>query len=439
MVNRRGYPKIFPGWWTVLVTGITSGLGLGFSSYGMSAMFKPIASDLGLNRAAASLATGVARLQGGLEAPITGWLSDRFGPRWVIIVGLCVICTGLVLMNFINSPWAYYLTWGLTIGIGSNLANTIAIDKALTNWFIKKRGLAFGVRFAIIGICGVIVLPIVTWLVTTEGWRITCLVWAAVMFAGIPFTWYFVKQKRPEYYGLLPDGATTKSGEEADVDAMIGRGVEYAAGFQETEFTVRQAMRTPAFWLVTISWICVMLILGGFNVHCIPFLTDMGIDPNVAGSMMAMMVFLTVPARFLGGFLSDHVRKERLPFLIAGAFLLQAVGIISFLLHQSITMVYVMLILYGFGSGAPTPLRLAMGGRYFGRKAFASIQGTSMMFGAPVSFIAPIYAGWIYDTTGNYIIAFITFAVLATFAAFLMCLVRPPKPPAEPSDIRKFM
>ena len=62
-----------------------------------------------------------------------------------------------------------------------------------------------------------------------------------------------------------------------------------------------------------------------------------------------------------------------------------------------------------------------------------------MMFGAPVSFIAPIYAGWIYDTTGNYTTAFITFAVLATFAAFLMCLVRPPKPPAEPSDIRNIM
>ena len=182
------------GWWTILVTGIISGLGLGFSNYGMSVMFKSIAADLGLNRAATSLATGVARLQGGLEAPITGWLSDRFGPRWVIVAGLCIICSGLVLMNFINSPWAYYVTWGLTIGIGSNLANTIAIDKALTNWFIKKRGLAFGVRFAIIGICGVIVLPIVTWLVTTEGWRITCLVWAAVMFAGIPFTWYFVKQ-----------------------------------------------------------------------------------------------------------------------------------------------------------------------------------------------------------------------------------------------------
>jgi len=422
-----------------VVTGIISGLGHGFYSYGISALFKPIASELGLSRAATSFATGVGRLQGGLEAPLTGWLSDRFGPRWVIVAGICFISTGLVLMNFINSLWAYYVVWGVVIGIGINLALTIAVDKALTNWFVSKRGLAFGIRFALLGICGVIALPVITWLVTTQGWRITCLIWAGVMFTGVPLSLYFVKQKRPEYYGLLPDGAMVESGSEADIDAMIDKGVEYATSFQETEFTLRQAMRTPTYWMIIIAWVCAMIVFGGFNIHCIPFLTDMGIDPTAAGGMMALMIFFTVPARFLGGLLADRVRKDRMQFLVAGAFLCQAIGITAFLLNQTIAMVYVLLILYGFGSGAPTPLRLTMGGRYFGRKAFASIQGTSMLFGAPVSLLAPVYAGWIYDTTGSYITAFTLFAVLAALAAFLMCLVRPPKPPAQVTDIRKFM
>ncbi len=423
-----------------LVTGIYSGLGHGFYGYGVSVLFKPIASDLHLSRAATSWATGIGRLQGGIEAPITGWLSDRFGPRWIIVVGICFICTGLVLMNFITTPWAYYVVWGVVIAIGSNLALTIAIDKALTDWFIRKRGLALGIRFVIIGICGVIVLPIITWLVTTQDWRITCLVWAGVMFTGIPISWYFVKQKRPEYYGLLPDGATIESASGADTDGMIDRGIEYAADFEETEFTLRQAMRTPAYWLMTLSWLCAMVGVGAINVHCIPFLTDMNIDETVASGMMAMMVFFTVPARFIGGLLADRVRKDRLQFLVAGAFLLQAIGISLFLLNQSIAMVYVFLILYGFGNGAPTPLRLTMGGRYFGRKAFASIQGSSMVFTAPVGLLAPVYAGWVHDTTGSYISAFILFAVLSALAAFFMCLMRPPKPPAQvTTDIRKFL
>ena len=72
-------------------------------------------------------------------------------------------------MNFVNSLWAYYLVWGFIIGTGINLSLTIAVDKTLTNWFISKRGLAQGIKFALIGIVGAIVLPIVTWEVTEQG------------------------------------------------------------------------------------------------------------------------------------------------------------------------------------------------------------------------------------------------------------------------------
>lgn len=422
-----------------LVTGIYSGLGHGFYGYGMSVLFKPIAVDLGLSRAATSFATGIGRLQGGIEAPLTGWLSDRFGPRWVIVVGTTFITAGLVLMNSINSQWGYYIVWGMVIAIGTNLALTIAVDKALTDWFVKKRGLALGIRFVIIGVCGVIVLPIITWLVTTQGWRTTCLIWAGVMSTGIALQGYFVKQRRPEYYGLLPDGVTIESNSESDTDTMVDRGMEYAASLEETEFTLRDAMKTSAYWIMTVSWFFSMIVVGALNIHIIPFLTDMDIAPSMAGGMMAMMVFFTVPARFIGGVLADRVRKDRLQFLVAAAFLFQALGIGAFLLNQSLTMIYVFLILYGFGSGAPTPLRLTIGGRYFGRKAFASIQGTSMMFTAPVALLAPVYAGWVYDTTGSYISAFTLFAGLAAFAAFLMCLVRPPKPPLQVTGVGKIL
>jgi len=342
-------------------------------------------------------------------------------------------------MNFITTPWHYYVAWGVIIGLGHNLGLTIAVDKALTNWFIGKRGLAFGIRFAIIGICGVIVVPVVTWLVAAEGWRTTCLIWAGVMSAAIPLSWLLIKQERPEYYGLLPDGVTSEAAVETDKDTMFSRGLEYAESFEEKEFTLRQALRTRAYWLLLLAWACTILVFGGFTIHCIPFLTDMGITPTVAGGMMAMMVFFTIPSRFLAGFLADRVRRDRLQFLAAGAFLLQAAGLIAFLMQQDVTMAYVLLILYGFGNGAATPLRLTMGGRYFGRKAFASILGVGMLFTAPLSMLAPIYAGWIYDTTSSYTIAFIIFAVLLVSAAFFLCFLRPPKPPEQITDFRKFM
>ena len=439
MINRKKFSDIFPGWWLNIVTGLYTGLGHGFYSYGVSVLFKPLSIDLGLNRAGTSWATGIGRLQGSAEAPITGWLCDRFGPKWVIVTGTFIAASGLLLMYFIRSAWAYYLVWGVITAIGMNLALTIAVDKALTDWFIKKRGLALGIRFVIIGGCGVVVLPIVSWLVTTYDWRVTCLIWSLVMFTGVPMMWRFVKQKRPEYYGLLPDGVKVESDESTDLNTMIDRGVEYAAEYDEIEFTLRQALKTPAYWLITLSWIFAMAVAGAINTHCIPLLTDMGIDENVAGGMMAMMVFFTIPARFIAGVLADRVRKDRLQFLVAGTFVFQALGIGIFLLHQSVVTAYVLLVLYGFGTGAPTPLRLTMGGRYFGRKAFASIQGTSMVLTSPVALLSPVYAGWVYDSKGSYIPAFTAFVVMILIAAVLMCLMRPPKPPEQVTDIRKFL
>ena len=165
----------------------------------------------------------------------------------------------------------------------------------------------------------------------------------------------------------------------------------------------------------------------------------MGIDPILAGGMMSMMVFFTIPARFLGGFLTDRVRKERLHLLLIASFLLQTIGLTAFILHQSITNLYILLILYGLGHGPQIPLKLAIIGRYFGRKAFASINGTYRMFAAPASFIAPIYAGWVYDTTGSYTTAFITLAVLAAVAASLLCLLRLPTPPERGIDVPRIM
>ncbi len=422
-----------------LVTGAMSGLGHGFYSYGFSALFKPISSELGFTRAATSVSAGIGRVEGGLLAPLTGWLVDRFGPRWVTIVGLCFMAAGLAMMNFVNSLWSYYVVWGLMVGAGSNLALTIAADKALTNWFVRKRGMVFGIRFVLIGIGGVIVLPLITWLITTSGWRTTCLMWSGVVLAFVPLAWLFVKQKRPEYYGLLPDGVEVEPGSAVSTDDMIDKGVEYAASLDENEFTLRQSLRTSSFWMLAVARTFVMTVSAGINIHCIPFLTDMGIDPTVAGGMMAMMVFFTIPSRFLGGFLADRFDKDRLKFLLAATHLLPAIGIAAFLLNPGIATVYVLLILFGLGSGAFTPLDIVIKGRFFGRKAYGSIQGASLMLASPVSLLSAVYTGWVYDTTGSYATAFTVFVAIGLLGTVLMCLLHSPKPPARVTDIHQFM
>jgi len=422
---------VFFGWWSVLVTGTISGLGHGFNIYGFSVFFKDLATDLGLNRAITALAAGIGRLEGGITSPLVGWLSDKFGPRGPVVVGICITGTGMILMNFITEVWHYYVAWGVLIGMGLNIGLTLAVDTALTNWFIRRRGLAQGIKFALIGVFTIIVLQFVNSLVLSQGWRITCLIWGIVMFASVPFAFVFVRPQRPEYYGMLPDGAEIGQGKEEDKGEMIDMGIGYASSFEETEYSFKQAIRTGTYWLLFVGFSVHNIMANGFTIHVIPFLTDMGITRTTASNMMQMMVFLMIPSRFFGGIIADRVRKNRLQFLLVGTFLLQVIGISTFLLNQNLASVYVWLACHGLSSGTITPVVLLIVGRYFGRKSFGSIIGSMLAFIAPWGLLAPLYSGWVHDTTGSYINAFITFGALALFSTITMFFVRAPRPPAD--------
>jgi len=439
LIRRRKLPRIFFGWWTVLAGSFLSAWGIGFQVHGFSALFQPIASEFGFGRAVTSVATSIGRLGHGLEAPLAGGLVDRFGPRSLIIIGMFIAGLGLILMNFINSLWTFYVVWGVILGTGINIGLEIPVDKAIANWFVKKRGIALSVRWLFTGLAG-LVLSLVAWLVSTQGWRMTCVIGGlGIWLVGLPLAWLLVKPRRPEYYGLLPDGTTTEVQPSDEVNRTIDRGVDYAAEIQEVEFTLRQAMKTPAYWLLIAAISVRMVGFSAILTHGVPFLTDMGLEPVKAASLLGIIIFASTPTRLIGGFLMDRVQTRYIRFIMAAAFLLQATGITAFLLNQTIAMIYVFLILFWIGVGIALPLEAGIRARYFGRKAFGSIGGTSMIFTTPVTVLAPIYAGWVYDNTGSYIPAFTLFAALFAISAILISLAYPPKPPAQVTDVRKFL
>lgn len=342
-------------------------------------------------------------------------------------------------MNFVNSLWAFYLVWGLLLGTGSNLSLALPLDRTITSWFIKKRGRALTIKWVFWGLSAVLMLPIVAWLISTQGWRTTCVIAGLVMWIiGLPLAWFFIKQHRPEYYGMLPDGATTR--ETTEVTQMIDRGVKYAIEVDEVEFTLRQSMRTPAYWLLILTNATFGASVGSvFLVHGMPFITDMGVEPVKAAMMIGLMSASCIPGFFVGGLVTDRVKKQHLRFILGGSFLLHLISVIAFLLSPTLTLVYPLFILHHFAGGVFGPIQSVITARYFGRKAFGSIRGTLLMFILPASVASPVYAGWVYDTTGSYMTVFLVCAVLLTFATTFISLASPPKPPAQVSDIRKFV
>ncbi|MBN1161836.1 MAG: MFS transporter [Dehalococcoidales bacterium] len=425
--KRKSKFHLFTGWWSVLFIGVVSGLGHGFNMYALSVFFKDIAGEFGIERAATSWSAGIGRLEGGITSPLVGWLSDKFGPRWIVILGIFIAAVGMIIMYFITQVWHYYVAWGVLIGLGLNIGLTVACDKMINDWFIKRRGLAQGIKFALIGVFGIVIIQVITWLNDIRDWRFCCLVWGLVMLASIPLAYVLIKPQRPEHYGLLPDGAEFESDTAKDEQGMIARGVSYASSLQETEYSFKQALKTSTYWLMVIGFTAHNFIAGGFNLHVFPFLTDIGIDDAAASGMMGIMIFFTIPARFFGGIIADRIPKRHLQLLLVAAFLLQVIGISAYLSSRSLAAVYVLLVCHGLSSGAMTPLIVLILGRYFGRKAFGSILGTMIAFLAPMGLFSPVYYGWIFDNNASYDIAFITAVALASIAVVATFLIRPPK------------
>ncbi len=429
-LKRFSLNKIFFGWWTVLASGFLCLWGFGYYAYGISALFKPISTELGFNRANTSIAAGIGRFEGGFEAFFAGWITDRFGPKWIVFGGIALASLSLFLMYFIDSLWSFLLVWGVLFGTGINIALAVPLDTAITNWFVKKRGVALSIKWVFSGFSGVLILPLVAWLITRVGWRMTCVI-GGLVFAliGLPLVLLFLRSRRPEYYGLLPDGAEVEAG-LTDRAALIHRGIAYAAEVQETEFTLGQALRTPAFWLLILVQSVYGLVAPAINIHGVPFLTDQGIAPLTAATMMSLMIGASIPARFLGGLIADRIAIGRMRMVLAFSYLLQAIGIGLYMLHQTRWMIYIWFLLYGFGMGAGITLNTSIRARYFGRKAFGTIQGTASLLLTPVGVAAPIYAGWVFDRTGSYISAFWLFTALLALSSAILPFVRPPKPPS---------
>jgi MFS family permease len=430
LFKRIKVPRLYFGWWINIAVSFFFSLATGYAIQGASVIFKPLSIDLGLDRASTSVATGIGSLQNGITFPLAGWLSDKYGSKYLAVAGCCMMGAGFILMYFIQTAWQYYLVWGVLIAGGSTLGFSVSIDKVVTNWFIKKRGLAFSIRFAIAAIVGMILLPIISIAVTLWGWRFTSLIWAGVAFAVIPVAFIFVRQHRPEYYGLRPDGekafspATSGIKQEAVIKSVID------PGFEEQEFTLGQALKTPTYWILTAIWVLYFAVGGGITIHLIPMFTDTGFTPVKAASLVALIALFSLPSRLFIGVVADRISKYNIKYLLGGMLVLMAAGVWALLLNNTMPgREYLFLIPYGLGAAAFIPLDILIRSRFYGRKAYGSIQSVSIFFSAPISFLAPIFSGHIYDTTGSYYQAFLIFAILATCLAAMAFMLRVPKLP----------
>ena len=390
--------------------------------HSFTAYFPLLQAQFGWSRTLLAGAFSLSRAESGLLGPIQGWLIEKFGPRAVSRLGVLMLGTGFMLFSQIDSVLSYYLTFAL-MAIGSGLATYLTVTSTVVNWFIKKRALAIGLTMSGFGFGGLLV-PIVAWSLLTFGWRPTAFYSGVlVILIGIPIAQ--IMRRTPEDYGYLPDGEVAN-----DTDQIPGshltdeRAATAIAGARPTDFTLREAVRTSSFWLLSVGHGLAVLTVGAVSLHLIPHVVDsVGLSIQTAAGAVATMTTFHIVGQLGGGFLGDRVSKRA---LAAGCMLLHSTAMIILAYATSIAPVFLFAVLHGLAWGIRGPMMTTIRADYFGRTHFASIMGYSSLIIMLGMIIGPLFAAFMADITDSYTTGFTIIAFLTATGSVFFVLARSP-------------
>ena len=380
---------------------------------GLGTFLVALERQFGWSRTALSGAFTIARAEGAVIGPLEGVLIDRFGSRRLVLVGYFIMGLGFVFLSMIQNLWHFYLAF-IIITLGSGLGGWLAIITLVNNWFNRRRSLAMATTMSGIHLGGFLV-PVLALGVESHGFQWTTLgigVFMLVMVGPV----VQVIRNTPEEMGLQPDGISTPvKADQNDGEAENAQ--------DEEEFTVRQALRTSAFWILTIVNISSTVSIVTLSLHLVPKLTDMGMSLSGAGIVVLTYTAVALPSQFLAGAISDRLPKPPVLFVFLS---LQASAIMVIAYADNVSMAFLFAILYGVGFGGRIPLLTTIRGEYFGRKAFATLMGLSQMPNNIAMMFAPLFAAYMFDKTGTYLVPFFAFSILNFLGAGLMLFVRKP-------------
>ena len=413
-----GNRRIFYGWWLVLVSGIVMVIATVPLFHAMTVWAVALERHFGWSRAQLGLALTLTRIEGGLVGPLEGYLVDRIGTRWMVLIGLTILGGAWVFFSFVDSLWMFYAAY-ILMAVGQGLGSWIPLMTMLNKWFVRRRSSAIGWSNVVSRASGLLLVPLIAWCVADApgriGWQTTALILGIgiVILAG-PLA--ALIRNDPHDYGQEPD-AEPPPAEEPDSATP--------SQLPQQDMTAADALRTPAFWLISIGHGFISMVILAIMSHLGLLMADHGYTEQDAGWVVSVYIGIAVIFQLVGGYTGDRMSKR-----VALAFFasLQAAGVVVLVLAQTLPMFYLFGVLFGAGMGGRSPLTIAIRADYFGTLSFGKILGLSSVPMNLMLLIASPFAGWMYDQYGTYALAFLILAGLNFLGALLFLAASPPRP-----------
>ncbi|MDD4876107.1 MAG: MFS transporter [Dehalococcoidales bacterium] len=368
--------------------------------------FKPLSEEFGWSRTILSSASSLSFLLGGFISIIIGRLLDKLGPKIIVTISVLFLSTGFLLMSQINTVWQLYLVYILLIGVG--LPGTdIGPLSTVARWFVKRRGIMSGLVKVGTG-TGMFIMPLVAnWLISSYSWRTSYIIISIVLLVVVVSVTQFLKRD-PIQMNQLPDGEQQNTQSTTDL---------FSIGFSLSE-----AIRTRQFWTISIMYLLLISTTQTILLHITPHVIDLGIPSATAASILSIIGGASILGRLTMGYSGDKIGHKR---AINTSFLILSIAILWLQFTDELWMLYLFAVVYGFAHGGFFALISPMLAHIFGIASHGTIFGITVFFGTLGGAIGPVFAGYMFDTTGSYQIPFITCMAVSITGLILSLTLTP--------------
>ena len=384
--------------------------------YSFGLFFKPMASEFGWSRSMMSGAFSLSWLLHGIAAIFLGRWTDRYGPRVVLVFSAILLSSGYLLTTWINSPWQFYATYGVLVGIGTG-GIYVPLVSTIARWFVVHRTRMTGIAVAGVGMGTFLVPLIANRLISAFGWRSTYEILGIAVFA-IVFIFSLVLKRDPTLSGQHPDGARTVAASSAGVDGV--------------GLSLQEALRSLKFWNICAQFFCFGYFTYSVLVHIAPYSTDQGLSTATAAYFVSVIGMASIIGKLLLGRLGDSIGNRNIYLL---CFVMVMVAMASTLLLPTHWVGYPFVITVGLAYGGCSASHSPLIATHFGLRAHGQIIGAANNGYTIGATVGPLITGLLFDITGGYRLSFLLVAIAAG-VGLLLSLFLKPTPQIMPCELK---
>lgn len=356
----------------------------------MAIMLKPMSEELGWSRSETAGAIFFGTLCGGLMAPVTGMLADRFGARLLTPVGAAVVGVALLWQGSTVALWQFYAAYAIARAVASNFLSGVAPLTTAANWFYRMRGRAMGLMSMAFPLGGSALTLAGQVLMEQAGWRAVFTTFGVLLLVVGVVPSVLLLRRRPEDVGLLPDGAAQPPPAAAGQQPVVRT--------EQKSWTLGEALHSPLFWILLFGVSLGTFNNGGVPASLVPMYVNKELPRDLAVWGFSIYGMFSIMGRFGWGYLLNrmHIR-----WVLMGMAIMGLVSTPLYLLLEG-PPVLVYSAFTGFSVGGYVAFSQSIWADYYGRAHLGAIAGFAHPFRTLINGGGPVIMALCFDTFGNY-------------------------------------